>query len=151
MIYQNGLVFELNQKHTKELENRNKTRKERERRAHLGCLPAPEPAQLLCGPQAQPTTVVVLLAPVGQACGCRARSTVPPSYLPAWSPEDSATPRKVSPLSSGSSRPLQSSPSPLPHFPPNMAERCRRLRSLPPRSEPPPRLPDAFIGPAASP
>jgi len=54
--------------------------------AHL----VPQLAQHCAAQLDQPTSAVVLLAPVGQACGRRMRTAVPPRHLPACPP-----PRRV--------------------------------------------------------
>ena len=89
-----------------------KTRKETEMEKNLPvvtCGPAPVLAQLCAAQLGQLNSAVVLLAPVGQACGRRARTAVPPCHLPACPP-----PRRLDAPRDARRRPAPLSLSPVP-------------------------------------
>ena len=81
-IFENALAFLIKQKQLQKIEKNRNNKRERERNspvlAHLAYLADHWPAQ--------PTTAVVLLAPVGQACGRRARTGRAPRHQLACLP-----------------------------------------------------------------
>src|SRR4051812_17748163 len=70
----------------------------------------------------QPTRAIVLLAPVGQACGRRARTAVPPRHQPAWLPSPDAWTSRASPRDAHRSLTL---PSFLSSLPRSLSRECR--------------------------